>query len=394
MRLYTTANLPSNLMQRSFAANLMRMQPNGNAPLFAISGLARSQSIAAVAHSYWSKTLVFPKVTLNGAHTNSVTTLTVLDSSEVEAGSLLLNETWSAGTWSAPELIYITSVDSATSLTVVRGYGGTTGTAMLDADVLIETGNTFEEGSSQPVARAVTQAEHTNFTQIFRNTWDATRTAKQVKLESGVQLEAENQEDAMFFHGMDIEYNTIWGRKGTTTINGRPARTMDGIEAIVEAFAPGNLAAAGSTTTYAQLEAMLDPLFDTIANGRGATNHRTLYVGSLALQVINEIGRASGYFELVPNQTSFGMQFHTFRTTRGTFDLIEHSLLNAHASTKGMCIVADLSSFDYQYLQETMHEDSSTPGQDATSGVFTTEVTMEITNPLGWGIIYGLTAGA
>jgi len=144
-----------------------------------------------------------------------------------------------------------------------------------------------------------------------------------------------------------------------------------------------------------QLETMLHPTLEYKTN-RGGGNSRTLYCGSQAYETINEIGRINGNFELQQDNTVFGTQFTRFRTSRGNWTMMEHPLLNSNDYTKSMSIVADLSSFDYRFLQDTMHQDTAfdTNGTDASSGVYTTELTMEMGNPLAWGILYNLQAAA
>lgn len=397
MRLYTTAELAAlspNIMQRSFSANLMRIQPNGASPLLGLSGMARERRITAIAHSYYSKRHLFPQVVASGAQTSGADPVVVDDTSDMKAGTILLNYLITPGVFTAPELIRVDAVTNSTDLDVSRGYAGTTPAAIADNAVLIEVGTAYEEGSAAPIARAVTMTEHTNFTQIFRNTWDVTETASAVSLEPGVELMSENKEDASFLHGQAIEWSAIFGRKDATTLNGRPLRTMDGIESIITQFAPGNINAAGATTTFKQLEAMLHPTLDNVVIGRGGTGKKLLMCGRQAVQTINEIGRASGFFELERSQTNFGMTFSTFQTARGSFELIEHPLLNSNPNTVGMAIITDLASFDFLNLRPTMHKDIDMVGVDAQSGVYTTELSLEMTNPLAWGIIYGLTAGA
>lgn len=394
MRFYTTTDLPANLMARSFTANLMRIMPNGSAPLLALSGMAHTKRVKAVAHSYWIKRAIFPQFTTTGTHASGVTALNVTDTSNGKVGALLLAFNIAAGTFAAPELMRISAIASGTQFTVVRGVGGTTQQASLAAGtVLLEVGSMYEEGSAQPVARSITLGEHTNFTQIFRDTWDVTKTAEAVSLEPTMQLVSENKRDAAHFHALNIEWTSIFGRKGITTINGRPARTMDGIESIVLQQAPGNIVAAGNTTNFTQLETMLHPVLDYQVNGMSGTN-RTLLCGAGAVEVINNIGRLTGYYELETDSTVFGMKFRRFHTSRGTWDILEHPLLNTNPTTRKMAIICDLADFDFMWLRETTHEDIAFNGTDAKSGVYTSELTLQIPNPLGWGIIYNLTAAA
>lgn len=396
MQLYSTSQLLTmapNIIKRSFAANLMRLQPNGNMPIFGMSAMAKAYTIGNVVHSFWAKQALFPRVTLSAAALVGDTTLTVVSSGDVIPGSLLMHYRVTAGSYLPCEIIRVTAVPTATSLTVVRGFAGTTAAAIANSSVLIEIGNAYEEGSAMPTSRAIVMSEHVNNTQIFRNSWDAANTAAAVSLEPGVQLTAENKMDAMFFHGQSIEWFSIFGRKSSSVVNGKPCRTMDGIEALVTAFAPGNIRAAASTTTFKQLEGMLHPVLDTVVAGQSSSD-KIIWCGSQAMEVINDIGVASGRYELTADSTVFGTQFRKFRTSRGNFSLIEHPLLNSNNHTKGMAIIGDLGGIDWPTLRKTKHEDVAFNGTDAVSGVFTTELTMELTNPLGWGIIHGLTAAA
>ena len=83
MRLYTTAQLlaqSSNIIQRSFSGNLLRIEPNGSFPIFGMSGLARKRKLMALAHSYYTKRAVFPKVQLDGAIAGVGVTTFICDS--------------------------------------------------------------------------------------------------------------------------------------------------------------------------------------------------------------------------------------------------------------------------------------------------------------------------
>ena len=64
-------------------------------------------------------------------------------------------------------------------------------------------------------------------------------------------------------------------------------------------------------------------------------------------------------------------------------------------------VIGELSSFDFAYLEGRdtevtyINEDpKSTDGQDASGGVLTTELTIELQNPFAWMFIYNLRAAA
>ena len=110
----------------------------------------------------------------------------------------------------------------------------------------------------------------------------------------------------------------------------------------------------------------------------------------------------NGTYQLVDGQTSYGLQFSSFKTSRGTFRMIEHPLFNSNADWAKMAIAVDLSSFNLAYLgdRKTVSSEYGTKGQalengaDAIGGSLTTELTCLVKNPAANAIIYGLAAAA
>ena len=405
MDFINSSQLQSKEAQDSFAAQIMRIMPNGMAPIFAMSGLAKKKFIPNIEHGWWSKTMQFVKATLATAISSNATTAVVLDNVDgILAGSVLRVSVISGTTYSAPELMLVTAVNYATkTCTVQRGFAGTTAKASIAQGTLfVEVGNAFPENSARPKSKAIRPVRSMNYTQIFRNAWDVGGTLAAIKLQVGQDAITENKADCSFFHAAGIEQAVLFGRKsmGTDATSGQPFHTMSGLEAMIEESAPNNITVAGATTNFTQLEAMLDPLFDYRTDGAQG-NTRTIYCGSQALRTINKIGRMSGEYQLQEGQTSFGLRFHRFSTTRGVFNLVEHPLLNTNDTWKKMAFVLDLGSFDLMYLtgRDTLHDKYNkrgdiTDGADAEGGVLTTECTLEMVNPLANGVIYNLTDAA
>ena len=75
------------------------------------------------------------------------------------------------------EIFRVTAV-STNTLTVVRGVGnGDTGVALNDNDELLIVASAQPEGDSSKTARTRNPSTVSNYTQIFRDPWDATQTA-------------------------------------------------------------------------------------------------------------------------------------------------------------------------------------------------------------------------
>lgn len=435
MDFYHSGNIPVDLAERSFAAGIALRMPGGSAPLFALSGLAKKKVAKTIEHGYWSKQYDYPAFTLPNTVDIAVGDTTIQlgatnnwqtpnlpvnpgndqqgrplpargslnDSKRLIPGMVvryLANQTGGA-VWVPPELLLIQSVDLANNrITVARGFAGTTAALIPKNSTLLIVGNAYEEGSNRPQSQAVIPDRHLNYTQIFRNAWDVSGTLKAIAMTQGVDAVSDNKKDCIFMHSRDIETAAWFGRKYMGTQNGRPFHTMDGIEAMIEKYASNNLRWAGATTSYDQLVQMVNPLLDFKSDASGST-HRVIYAGGTAFQVLQDIGRKSGNYQLLDGQTNFGLQFKRFTTGRGTFDLMENPLFNTNPQWSKMAAVLDLGQFDFAYLEgrDTRHDQYNqlgglTDGKDATGGVLTSELTIEMQAPFTCGIIYNLTAAA
>jgi len=379
--------------QKSFAAQMYRLGPAGTAPLFGFTSQLPRKTASDVEHGYFTKTAVFPYVTADGAILAAVTTLVVDDTTNTIAGDLLRVQ-------STGEIVRVTTVDSATQLTIKRGFGQIAAATIPDNAYLYNVGNAFEQASNAPGSRLMNPARVINFTQIFRNAWALPRTVKAMRTIVGSGHIAESRLDCSFFHSGDIEKAMFWGQKYSGYVNNQYITAMDGLIESVRRLAPaGNTSVASSTTSYTQLETMLNPCFDTRVEGMEG-NDRILFVGGAARTVINNIGRLSGQYQIVDGQGQFGLQFSAFRTSRGMFRMIEHPLFNTNADWKKMAVAVCLPAISLPYLDDTMLTEYGMNGQyvqdgkDAVGGVMTTELTMENINPAAHAVVYGLTAAA
>lgn len=396
--LLNTSEFPTDYARKSYAAALMRLMPNGTAPIFGITANMKTKTAVQFEHGYWTKTMVFPSFQINNGagYLSTDTTVTIDSTTNVIPGMVMQN-------FRTKEQVLVLTVVSASSITIRRGVGTTAAAALLDDDFFPMVGNAKEEGSARPTESAVLPARVLNLCQIFRNAWGLTDSMRATLTIVGDGNVAESRMDCMAFHAADMEKALIFGEQYSGTLNGRPLRKMDGIINSIVTNASGNITTAGGTTTYDQLETALDPVFQYQTDPKIA-NERALFVGATAFKVINKIGRLSGTYQILEGQTSFGMQFSTFKISRGTFKMIEHPMLNTNTSWAKMALAIDFSSLSIAYLgdRKTKSEEYGANGQvnnnaagaDSVGGSLTTEMTLEMMNPAANGVIYNLTAGA
>lgn len=401
--IFTTANLTQDLAKKSFASMITRLMPNGTAPLFGMTSMLPTDNAVATEHGFFVKTMLFPSLTDSAAgQTSADTTFTVVSTSNVLPGMIMRVN-------SSGENIIINSVLSPTQVQVTRGVGSVAAAVVPANAAIYQVGNAFEEGSLRPQSLIINPVRITNFTQIFRNTWAITDTIRATMMIAGDTNIAESRQDCAGFHAADIEKSLFFGQKSNGTRNGQPFRTMDGLINIVGTlsyypaiYSAVNVFTAGGTTNWTQLEGFLDPVFNQTTDPKVA-NERVLFVGGTARKVLTAIGRLNSTYMIVDGQTSWGLQFSTFKTSRGTFRMIEHPLFNSNADWSKMAVAVDLSSFRTAYLgdrktqNKEFNQDSNEAndnGIDAVGGTLTTEVTCVVKNPPANSVIYNLTAGA
>ncbi len=394
--LLSSASAPSNLNALSFAQAITRLMPNGTAPLFALTSLLKDETASNIEHGYFSKSMIFPSATLNGAIADGVATaFTVVSNTDIVPGDMLLVE-------STSEVVLVTAVPDATHLTVQRGVGTIAAAAIADAINLRTIGNAFEEGSTRPSAVAILATRYVNYTQIFRNSWAVTKTAAAIPQIAGAGYVSESKQDCAAMHAMAIEKALFFGQKYMGTRNGQPFHTLEGVIPRVVAAAGGNITTLGATTNWTQLEAALDPMLQTVTDPKGG-NIRTMFVGGVARRTIHNIARLNATYQITSNETAWGLQIDTIRTPRGTFEMIEHPLFNAYGNSAAwakMAVVCDLNAFSAAYLRKTSDAGYNSAGAvvdsgiDAEGGTLTTELTCCIKNPAAFGVLYNFTAAA
>lgn len=396
--IFNTQNPPADLTRKSFSSLITRLGPNGQAPLFGMTSMLKDETAYQFEHGYFAKTMIFPKLVVTGAgQLAGDTTFTVVDTTNVLPGMVFQVDT-------TRENILINSVPSTTSVTVTRNFGNNVNLAIGASITLWMVGNAYEEASLRPQALIINPVRITNYTQIFRNTWTISGTLAASQMIAGAGYEAESATDCAMFHAVDIEKALIFGQKFLGTKNGQPIHTMDGLINLINLYAAGNVTTLGATTNYTQLINALDSGFNQVTDPAGKPE-RVFFVGGVARNVLHQVFRNNGTYYISNKETSYGLQYDEFRIPRGTFNIVEHPLLNAYGNTSTwakMAISVDLASFNLAYLQgrKTLKKDFNSSGMpqvdngvDAVGGSLLTELTCLVKNPSADAVLYNFTAG-
>lgn len=324
---------------------VLRLFPNGTAPLQAFMSLMDSEITDDPHINWYEKGMPVQRdmiATIASDVAFNVTTIVMTTSNVFRAGHLLKNET-------TEEIIKVTAV-STTSLTVVRSVTATWGdpTIAMEAGQYLQViGNVAGEGDTSGSGIYVDPTAKTNYTQIFRTPYSMSGTALKttVKYAPGSAW-PEVQKDALIRHSTEMELAYIHGVKAEYAGSNGLERTCDGLVQFIPAA--NKLTCPDGVITRDWWETQMELLFRYCLN---KNNEKLALAGSNALCQLNKMAQDSGFIEIVPESTAFGMQIQKWITPYGTLFLKMHPLFSQHPTWRNECLIVDLPGLKHRPMR-------------------------------------------
>ena len=222
-----------------------------------LSRVGISGEATETTHSWMEDSLNANTVTLDeSGFDSSETDMTFVSTTPLRIGSLLRNTSEAGKT----EVIQVTSVDSATVCTVVRGYGSTTGEAH-------STGSTWsvinpqQEGQDAPTDISKVRTKVSNYTQIFQYGINVSHTMRSV-LQAGVADEFTFQVARRLMEAMrELDASLVGGIKSASAGSDTVYRSMGGILEFANQ-ATGNLNTTSEALTLSVVNAMAEQIWN------------------------------------------------------------------------------------------------------------------------------------
>lgn len=369
-----------------FASTLLRIAPSGTAPLLALTSGMRSRPAKDTIVHWFEENKIVGRFVFTSGFSDSDTVLAVDDASSIIPDTIFFIE-------ETGEYIIVDASNGDKSITVLRGFASTTAATITSGDHITRVGNAREEGSLIPTPVVNQGFPRLNFTQIFRNAWSLTGTAKAVDFHTGSQL-AKNRADAGMFHAEDMERSFWWGRKTIMTRNGKHFHSMDGVDVQIRQYGGQVETPAAGNIDQATFRDFLRRI--AAKNIKGQPNERIAFAGDLALQFLSEAARLDASFRILTGETDFGIKFHVFISPFLTIKVMTHPLFNENAHFQGTLYVLHPGAIEMRPLRSTFQENYDTNGnringKDADEGVITTETCITLAAPVTCGIMEGIT---
>ena len=395
----TTENFsPATVRPENWREGILLLEPNGDAPLFALSSQMKSKSVDDAKFHWFEKIMADRRFALAEDLDATETAVDVVSGGlELKIGDLLYVE-------KTGEIMLVNAKPASDVLlgTVVRSYAGTSavGTVLFATENpnLLLIGSAYEEGSEAPEGIAYDPVEKYNYCQIFRNSLEATNTAIETHLRTGDAIR-EAKREALMYHSTDVERSAWFGSRDQTTRNGKPVRTTEGFFTWLTRENPANVKTLGATTSLKQLEDELKKAF------RYGSNEKMGWIGDQAMLIVQRIVRKNSQgMELIQNQREFGMNVSRLITPFGTVVLKTHPMFNRITSSAGVytsvdswLAVMDMSRVGYRYLRnrDTKYQTGQeNNGQDGMKSGYITECGFAFEQAITHYLIKGFTAEA
>lgn len=386
-----TGNWGTDERPKNFRESILWYSPNGTAPIFAMTAKAGKKTVDDPEFSWWSEPNVLVRLQVNGALGAGDTTV-IVDTADptsstaganygtathLKNGDVLLVEPASDNASFTQELIQVENVISDTQFTVKRGVGGTSAGSISNDAWLTLVNSAYAEGTGAPRATSRNPIKYSNYTQIFKDTYELTGTADETRTRTGSAW-SNDKKRKTFDHARAIEMSILFGRKYETTgDNGKPLRFMGGLRSFIPST---NTTVFGAAVTPTTLLDAVSPLFDF---DTGAGDTRIAFGGIEAMNALAKVFSAvtNVHFNVKDSVKVYGMELNEFRLPMGRILFKAHPLLSRHPLYKKSMFILDFDAVKYVSLKNRdtkPHDDVQAKDEDVRRGYIQTECSLMV----------------
>jgi len=377
---------------KDFRENILWFNPNGEAPIFALTAKAGKRVVKDPEFAWWCEGNALVRLQTTAPTYVAGDTLLTLASADPTAttlganygtathlkpGDLLMVEPAVETATYAPEIVEVDNVLSDTQLTVKRGAAGSTAGAIGASSWLTLIGSSYAEGTGAPKAVSRNPIKFFNYTQIFKNTYELSGTADHTTVRTGNPWSNDKKRKS-YDHSRDIEMAILFGRRSEATgDNGKPKRTMGGLRTFIPA---ANTTIFGANPT---IDAILNSLGMVFDFNTGAGDTRIMFVGNAAAMALGKIFNAATNVNI--NNTErvkvYGIHFQELILPQGRLLIKTHPLMSRHGVYQNSAFVLDFDAIKWAPLEgrdTKTKDDVQADDEDVRRGFIQTEAGLEV----------------
>ena len=426
-----TGKFAPNERPQDFREVILRVNPNGTAPLFALTSKTKKDVTTDPQFHWFEEVILPPRAAVGtlaagggitpagipapaaGATTSNIRIVPLQPGTNnpepagtpppfVPGDVIAVESALTSGQAYELMLVLPTAAGApAGSITVQRGFAGTTPAAVPQPAAgqpplrLIRVGTSYPEGANAPQSVSQNPVQFFNYTQIFRTTYQVTKTAAQTRYRTGDVLKNERIR-RMFQHSASIEFALIFGRPSETIgANGQPQRTTGGLLHFVQSnvtvfAAPG--AGAGTPLTVQSFINAVAPVFDF---DTPAGDERIVFCGNGALTALNLLvaNNPRSFIRYDGIIDVYGMRLQKWVLPQGTLYLKTHPLFNTNPAFTNTMLVIDPTGIIWRPLRgrDTHFRDNiQPPDADYIMGEWLTEGGLELHHERAFAVLHNV----
>lgn len=417
--LRATDDLVTDERPESWRQGILRLFPNGMAPLTALTSLMRSERVDDPHFHWWTKTLNTQRAAVTGIYDDALLTTAVDDASTsgdtryvklAEADAKLFRQghtvllryssDYQVDVVAKVDGVQLNGASSYLTVTLLENDDNSTNYGLSDVDVVLIIGNMNPMGGTRPEAITQSPTEFENYTQIFRNSLDLSRTLIETRLRTAPAYQ-EAKRDALEQHSIEMEKAFLWGIESTGNgANGKPEYTTRGLLSFikeygtVQDFETDPATEYDGTTWLASGVEWLNEHFEEIFRYGGT--ERLALCGSGALLGIQNLVLNTGAYNIAVREAAFGIQVVEWTTPFGMVTLKTHPLFSYETTNRYAMVILEPANIRYKYITDTMFKPDMLWDQGGATGVdgkqeeYLTECGLEIHHPETSGYLNGV----
>lgn len=349
----------------------------GAAPALAIASMEAHSRPAKAIQPQWLEIVSIPQdLTPSTSYTSGATSvvLTTGEGAWVNTDDVILDA-------NTGEYMQVTAVSTDT-LTVTRGYLGTTAHAIASTDHFINMRQISGHGTDSPEALQVISATKSNYCETRKTTVKVTKTQEAVETYGGsvrLQQRALKAQE----HILDFEQRFLHGQMGSITNVNQPVYSLGGLDHFVTTNV-WNL--SGQAMTEA---AFLDYLPQVFFHGqRPGKRVKVMYVSAEISNTINSWGLGKLMVSNDTNEASrrYGIDIKEYVNPYGKLYIVYHPLL--YGAFSGWAYIVDMPSIWLRPLRPTkLNTNIQNPQSDYFLDEYLTESSIQVADQILHGII-------
>jgi hypothetical protein len=260
---------------------------------------------------------------------------------------------------------------------VRRGAAGSDAASISNDTFLTLMGSAYAEGTAAPAAVSRNPIKYYNYTQIFKDTYELSRTADKTNYRTGSAMSNDKRRKT-WDHSRAIEWALLFGRRHETTgENGKPKRFMGGLREFIPSVRTTVFSSAVTVNTF------LDAVYPAFDFETGAGDVRMCWCGNGALNNLNKVIQADANTDIQYNGVfkQYGMDFQEFILPQGRLMLRTHPLMNQHGRYTNSMFGLDFDSIRYVALRDSdtkIMDDVQAKDEDVRRGFYQTECGLQV----------------